>query len=322
MKWIPAFGRSCSWRYFVCVAAPLFLVFNFPLHAQQMQKDYRQFEIDAGASIYSSQCVECHTDGGGVPGVNFNTGQFRHSLSDEDMLAVIRNGVPGTAMPPHNLPGSDLVALVAYVRSMAQDNTSVVKLGDPAKGKELFENAGQCLSCHRVNGRGSRMALNLSDAGTLHSPSFLRHALLDPNALAAQIPESRLLRVETINGTVVAGRRLNEDTFTLQLMSEDGHLVPLEKKNLRSVMILKDSPMPSLKGKFSDEQISDLVAYLASLKSALPQNIFTRFGSPDGIGNGFPTTTGRGTGPAAATATPAVGAPAGAAGNQNPGGTR
>ena len=120
-----------------------------PSSAQQMQQDYRQFEIDTGAGLYASQCVECHTDGTGVPGVNMRTGQFRHALTDEDLLAVIRNGVPGTAMPPHNLSGADIVALAAYVRSMAQDQTSLVKLGDPAKGQVLFENEGGCRNCHR-----------------------------------------------------------------------------------------------------------------------------------------------------------------------------
>ncbi len=301
--------------FLLCMALPLPLVASSQLYAQQMQQDYHQYEIDAGASVYSSMCVECHTDGAGVPGVDFKTGQFRHNLTDEDMLAVIRNGVPGTAMPPHNLPGADLAALVAYVRSMAEDKTGIVKLGDPAKGKELFENEGNCLNCHRVHGKGSTMALNLSDAGTLHPPSFLQHALLDPNAIVAEMPESRLVRAVTNKGTIVAGRRLNEDTYTIQLMGADGHLVSLEKENLRSLTALKDSPMPSLKGKFTDEQIGDLVAYLASLKSATQQAAPTRFGTIDGIGNGFPPPSSRG-----ATSAPAT--PAGGAfGPQKPGGT-
>ena len=199
------------------------------LAAQQMQQDYRQFEIDTGASIYASQCVECHTDGTGVPGVNLKTGQFRHALTDEDMLAVIRNGVPGTAMPPHALSGPDLVALVAYVRSMSQDQTNLVKLGDPEKGKALFENEGGCLGCHRVNGKGSRKALNLSDAGTLHPASYLQRALVDPNGTAAGLPESRMVRAVTSKGTVVTGRRLNEDTYTIQLMDDHENLVSLGK---------------------------------------------------------------------------------------------
>jgi putative heme-binding domain-containing protein len=276
-----------------------------PVRAQQMQQDYKQFEIDTGASLYASHCVECHTDGTGVPGVNLKTGQFVHALTDEDLLAVIRNGVPGTAMPPHNLPGTDIVALAAYVRSMAEDKTNLVTLGDPAKGKELFENQGACLGCHRVNGQGSWKALNLSDAGALHPPSYLERALIDPDGTAAGMPESRMVRAVTREGTVVTGRRLNEDTFTIQLMDDHEKLVTLNKDDLKSLTVLKESPMPSLKGKFTDGQISDLVAYLATLKSGQVAGP-TSFGSGPGVGSGF-NSGGRGRGGAAATGAPAAG---------------
>jgi len=326
MTRIPILARR--WRiirfrsFAVLSAVVLTSLLAFPSSAQQMQQDYRQFEIDTGAGLYASQCVECHTDGTGVPGVNMRTGQFRHALTDEDLLAVIRNGVPGTAMPPHNLSGADIVALAAYVRSMAEDQSSLVKLGDPQKGQALFENEGGCLNCHRVNGKGSRIALNLSDAGTLHPPSYLERALLDPNGTASTMPESRFVRAVTNKGTVIIGRRLNEDTYTIELMDDHENLVTLEKDDLKSMTVIKDSPMPSLKGRFTDEQISDVVAYLASLKSvtvAAP----TGFGSGPGIGSGFGA-GGRGRGGAAAAtapaATPATSPAAGGAG-AGPGGT-
>ena len=145
------------------------------------------------------------------------------------------------------------------------------------------------------------------------------------------MPESRFVRAVTSKGTVVIGRRMNEDTYTIQLMDDHENLVTLEKGDLTSMTVLKDSPMPSLKGKFTDEQISDVVAYLASLKSAQATTP-TSFGSGPGVGNGFNSGGGRGRGgaaPAAATA-PANGsagaaAPAsGGAGGpaaQRPGGT-
>jgi hypothetical protein len=122
----------------------------------------------------------------------------------------------------------------------------------------------------------------------------------------------------TNKGTIVTGRRLNEDTFTIQLMDDHENLVTIEKDDIKSLTVVKDSPMPSVKGKFTDEQISDLVAYLASLK-ATQQAAPTTFGSPPGIGNGFGAGGGRGRGatpsPAAPAATPlspgGAGAPAG-----------
>jgi putative heme-binding domain-containing protein len=252
-------------------AAAALLIF-FPLCesvcAQQMADDYKAFQIDRGATLYGENCRECHADGTGIPGVNLRTGQFLHGSTDDDLLVIIRNGVPGTAMPPHDLPGSDIAALVAYIRSMGKDTTAVVKLGDPARGKVLFNGEGGCLNCHRVGSVGSRTALNLSDTGTLHPPSYLQRALIDPNAVLTGTPENRVMRAVTSSGKTITGRRLNEDTYTVQLIDEHENLVSLDKSDLKSITVVKESPMPSVKGKFNDEQVSDLVAYLASLKSS------------------------------------------------------
>ena len=235
------------------------------VNAQQLKQQYRQYEIDQGAGLYAANCAECHVGGDGVPGVNLRTGQFKHSVTDEDLMAVIRNGIPGTAMPPHTLIGSELAALVAFIRSMQNGDAQPVKLGDEAKGKQLFQTNG-CFNCHRVGAQGSRRAINLSDAGTMHPPSFLQKALLDPGGAALTEPEIRMMRATTNKGAVITGRRLNEDTFTIQLMDEHENLVTLEKPDLKSLVTVSEPPMASLKGKMSEDQIGDLVAYLASLR--------------------------------------------------------
>jgi len=241
-----------------------FFVAAFPLCAQQTK--YQQDAIDRGAALYQANCAVCHADGAGVPGIDLKAGIFRQSKTDEDLLAVIKNGVPGTAMPAHpNFPSYDILSLVAYIRTMRDYGAKPVKMGDPEKGKALFEGAGGCLKCHRVNGKGSLAALDLSDTGALHPPAYLERALLDPDAIAAAEPQNRFMRAVRRDGTVVVGRRLNEDTFTVQLIDEQGNLVSLEKAKLRSLTVEQGSSMPSLKGKFNDDQIADLVAYLASL---------------------------------------------------------
>ena len=275
-------------RLRVCAAASLVVAlffFAFSLRSQQMQQDYQQFQIDQGATLYSSNCEECHADGTGVPGVNLRTGQFPNGSSDNDIMNAIRNGIPGTEMPPHGLSPAELSSLLAYIRFLARDQSSPVKLGDPQKGEALFESNG-CLDCHRVGDKGAYTALNLSDAGTLHPPSYLERALLDPDSSLAASPGSRLMRAVTLQGKVITGRRLNADTFTIQLMDSQQNLVSLDRSDLRSLTIVEESPMPSLKGKLTSGQLSDLVAYLASLKSseaAAP----VQFGAPPGVGFGF-----------------------------------
>jgi len=245
------------------------LCFAFCIFAStaRTQQTYQQDDIDRGAGIYAANCVVCHADGAGVPGVDLRAGQFRRAATDQDLVGIIHNGIPGSAMPAHpDFSNSDLIAIVAYVRNMRDYNSKPVKLGDIARGKALFEGEGGCLNCHRVNGKGSHVALDLSSAGAIHPAAFLQRALLDPESTAAEMPESHILRAVKKNGDVITGRRLNEDTFTIQLIDNHEHLVSLEKADLRSLTILQGTSMPSLSGKFTDDQISDLVAYLASLK--------------------------------------------------------
>jgi hypothetical protein len=68
------------------------------------------------------------------------------------------------------------------------------------------------------------------------------------------------------DGTVVNGRRLNEDTFTIQLIDEHERLRSLERSELRDYEIATESLMKSYEDVLSEQERADLVAYLLSLK--------------------------------------------------------
>ena len=108
------------------------------------------------------------------------------------------------------------------------------------------------------------MAPDLSDIGATHSPAALQRSLLDPTG--GMWPINRPVRIVTGDGRTIRGRRLNEDTYTVQLIDEQERLVSLLKADLREYEVAKTSPMPSLAGKLTDDELWDLVAYLLSLK--------------------------------------------------------
>jgi putative heme-binding domain-containing protein len=132
----------------------------------------------------------------------------------------------------------------------------------------VFEGAGACTTCHRVNGRGSRTAPDLSNIGALRPAGALERALLDPTS--AMFPINRPVRAITADGGVVRGRRLNEDTHTVQVIDVEGRLVSLDKADLREYEILSESPMPSYRDRLTRTQLADVLAYLLSLKDELP----------------------------------------------------
>lgn len=234
-----------------------------PLRAQQHGTD--PVQLDTGARLYSSTCSACHgPDGDQVSGVELKKGQFRHASSDDELAGVIQNGIPGTAMPPNNIASGNLVALVAYLHAMRDFKTKKVALGDARNGRSLFAEKGGCVNCHRVNGKGSHIALDLSDIGSIRTPSYLEDALLDPNSTV--LPQHRFIRAVTRSGTVITGRRMNEDTLTVQIIDDKERLVSLTKADLKEYSVRKDMEMPSFKDKLTDAERADLIAYLVSLK--------------------------------------------------------
>ncbi|HEV2984181.1 MAG TPA: hypothetical protein VGX46_07325, partial [Vicinamibacterales bacterium] len=118
--------------------------------------------------------------------------------------------------------------------------------------------------CHRVNGVGPRVAPDLSDVGAIRRTPELQQKLLDPSALVR--PGNRFIEAVSKNGAKISGRLLNQDTFTIQLIDASERLISLSRSDLREFTFVKDSPMPSYRGKLSAEEVADLVTYLVSLK--------------------------------------------------------
>lgn len=233
--------------------------------AQTQDHTYTSADIEAGSRLYAGQCALCHsTTGDGVSGVNLRRGQFRRPMSDEDIKHSITVGVPNAGMPPFTLQPAELNALVAFIRSGFDVSGTAVKVGNAVQGRAVFTGKGACLSCHRVDGNGSRVAPDLSDVGAVRQPAALQRSLLEPTK--AMMPINRPVRAVTRDGRTIRGRRLNEDTFTVQIIDDQERLVSLTKSDLREFVVEPASTMPSMAGKLSADEIADLVAYLLSLK--------------------------------------------------------
>ena len=112
------------------------LCISIPLAAQQR---YLPTDVELGSRLYRSNCQACHgAEGASIPGVDFRRAQFKRASSDEDLLRVIVNGVPGTAMPPNNFSDSNRLALLAYIRSLHDSAASVAGSGDASLRDGVF----------------------------------------------------------------------------------------------------------------------------------------------------------------------------------------
>jgi putative heme-binding domain-containing protein len=139
--------------------------------------------------------------------------------------------------------------------------------GDAASGKAIFEGKGDCLSCHRVKVTGSRSGPDLTMIGRERraTRTYLERALLDPDADVAAANRGVRVTLKK-DGTVVTGRLLNRDMFTVELVDGQGNTKLFPKSELSDVTIVTKGLMPSYKGRLSSEEVADVVSYLSSLK--------------------------------------------------------
>jgi mono/diheme cytochrome c family protein len=80
------------------------------------------------------------------------------------------------------------------------------------------------------------------------------------------MPINRAVRIVMRDGSTIRGRRLNEDTYTVQIIDERERLVSIAKSDMRSFDVARESAMPAYGGKFTNDEIADVVAYLLTLR--------------------------------------------------------
>ncbi len=243
----------------------LFLLFVYAPIMLMAQHSYTPADIAEGGRLFRANCVLCHgPEGDQVPGIDLGHAKFRQTYSEEALIKIIQNGIPDTAMPPHNLQDFQAGTIVAYLRTMATAGRTVSGNGNPTRGKALFEGKGGCSGCHRVGATGSRTGPDLSDVGSERRAVEIEQSLLDPDAEI--LPQNRSYRVTTKSGETITGRLLNIDTFTVLLIDSNERLLAFPKSSLQEWAFIDKSPMPSYRNKLSSQELADLVAYLVSLK--------------------------------------------------------
>lgn len=149
-------------------------------------------------------------------------------------------------------------------RAYALDHT-----GDPLRGRAIFsrgEGPG-CARCHAVDGAGASVGPDLSSLARRLGRDEIADALLAPSLSIAHGFEATTL--ELADGTRIVGRILRETEAELTLVDAAAETHTLRRADVKSRAQSRHSLMPAAGvAQLSDEQLSDLVAYLATLQGA------------------------------------------------------
>ncbi len=217
-----------------------------------------------GATLFNSNCGSCHgSDGrGGEHGPDIATDADVQRLADSDLIAIAKDGVPGTGMPAFGWLGQDkLTAIVRYLRTLQGQQANLELPGNSKGGEALFFGRARCSECHMVNGKGGFIGSDLSLYGTHKSVAQIRSVILDPEKTLP--PQEKATTVVTHTGQTFTGILKVEDNFSVSIQTMDGEFHHFQKSQLTHLSVGSHSLMPDNYGSMlNDKQISDLISYL------------------------------------------------------------
>ncbi len=236
--------------------------------------------IAQGKAVYDKNCTACHGADAGAGDrapaiVNASATSMRGERSDAQLLNVVRNGIPGTAMPAwgNRLSADEVSSLGAYIHALRGTALDAPLPGDVAHGRAVFFGKGGCDSCHMVEGGGGVLGPDLSNIAAIRKAVAISNALTkaqhrvygDGGVHLPSPPtmEYNPVQVVTKSGQVLDGVMRNQDTWSVQFMTMDGKLHSMDRSALKSVTIKTGSIMPSdYDKKLSADEFKDLMAFL------------------------------------------------------------
>lgn len=219
-------------------------------------------DADAGKPIFERHCAPCHgMSGNGGRGPRLNRSYLPHAPDDTELRSVISNGIPPGMPDAGYLSDDEIANVAAHIRSLAKQPGEIVT-GNPDRGAAIYARSG-CSACHMQSGKGVGFGPDLTHIGDARSAAFVKSVLNNP---AAEIPDGFLMVLAvTPSGQTVAGIRLNEDTFSIQIKDHAGNIFSFRKSELRSLQRLTgQTPMPSFAKFLSPRELDDLVSFLIS----------------------------------------------------------
>ena len=147
---------------------------------------------------------------------------------------------------------------------------------DAIRGEELFFSktiATNCVTCHRVSGRGNSFAPDLSGVGLRSDARKIVQSILEPSAT---ITEGFQLQTFVMDdGTTFSGAVLDESAAGIRIVKTDGFTEMLDTKSVESRVRSNVSAMPTGFELLGNEQVADIAAYLMTCRHGATTASFT-----------------------------------------------
>ena len=244
--------------------------------------------IQRGRGIFAGACGPCHgadARGGQLGGPNLLRSQL--ALSDkagEQLFPVIKNGRPGTTMPPSPLPDADINAVIAFLHDLqgkigGQGNPPPggeveldILVGNAKAGEAYF--SAKCAACHSATGDLKGIATRVAQPKALQNlwvsgGRAIARGGGGGRARPAGAPRAVTTATITLpSGEKATGTLLRLDDFTVTIVQADGSQRTFRRNGGQPRVDITD-PLEghrTLLTVLSDDDMHNVTAYLVTLK--------------------------------------------------------
>ncbi len=153
---------------------------------------YAPATIATGGTLFLQHCAFCHgrDAGGGEDGPDLTRSKLVGEDSKGNKIApVIRDGRPQNGMPSFALSDPDVAALVAFIhdRKIKAESqkggrrgvdVADLQTGNVEAGRQYFNGAGNCVSCHSPTGDLAGVAKRYATVPSAIGPGPLNASLI------------------------------------------------------------------------------------------------------------------------------------------------
>jgi cytochrome c oxidase cbb3-type subunit III len=217
--------------------------------------------------VFRQHCSFCHgrDAGGGESGPDLTRSKLvTQDVDGEKIGAVVRNGRPDKGMPRFDLSVQEIASLTAFIHTQQHNaltrkggrkgvDVADLQTGSAEAGKQYFEGAGGCATCHSATG-------DLAGIASRYRGLELEEQMLYPRQAKSKVA------VTLASGETITGALAYLDEFTVGLTDPTG---VYRSWRISDVQYKVDAPVNAhadLLSKYTDADIHDLMAYLQTLR--------------------------------------------------------
>ena len=220
-----------------------------------------------GGALFQQNCAFCHgrDAAGGETGSDLTRSKLvAQDVAGDKIAEVLRQGRPEKGMPPFAFSATQVAELVAFIHEQRAQaklhngsrrgvDVADLQTGNVAAGKQYFNGAGGCASCHSPTG-------DLAGIASRYEGLELEERMLYPGDAKSTVT------VTLPSGKTLKGTLAYLDEFTVGLRDANGtyHSWPVS-----SVRYSVSSPVEAHVAqfpKYTDADIHNLMAYLQTLR--------------------------------------------------------